>query len=152
MYYWLLSCLYGYEINVVTDAVIIVILQKQTETASIHKVKVEKSEENSKRNKDSIFKHDKNFIIKKGMEVILISPKTEQMAAKGTVQRAGDGECIEVMVNIVMRSRTMLHEAKGRITHMGHAQSRCIPWPRKNVSYLIALHCFSSCFNSCYLN
>ncbi|KAI5004161.1 hypothetical protein ZWY2020_031404 [Hordeum vulgare] len=82
-------------------------------------------------------------IIKCGMEVSLTSPNSTSVVAMGTIQKtdrkakATDGQpladCVEVLVNIVLKETTELPRAQGKTNKLGNAQARCIPWPRKNI-------------------
>ncbi|XP_037450565.1 uncharacterized protein LOC119320692 [Triticum dicoccoides] len=51
--------------------------------------------------------------------------------------KATDGQpladCVEVLVNVVLKETTELPRAQGKINKIGNAQARCIPWPRKNI-------------------
>jgi hypothetical protein len=67
------------------------------------------------------------------MDVGLTSPNSLQLIAVGTVQNSENAEFVEVLVNMVFKSTTVLPKSKGRITHIGQAQAHCIKWPRKNV-------------------
>ena len=77
------------------------------------------------------------------MEVSLSSPNSASVVEMGTIQKtdrnakASDGQpladCVEVLVNIVLKETTELSRAQGKINKLGNAQARCIPWPRKNV-------------------
>ena len=77
------------------------------------------------------------------MEVSLTSQNSASVVAMGTIQKtdrkakATDGQpladCVEVLVNIVLKEATELPRAQGKINKLGNAQARCIPWPRKNV-------------------
>ncbi|XP_044360007.1 uncharacterized protein [Triticum aestivum] len=42
-------------------------------------------------------------------------------------------DCVEVLVNIVLKETTELSRAQGKINKLGNAQARCIPWPHKNI-------------------
>jgi hypothetical protein len=76
--------------------------------------------------------------------VVLTSPNSAQLVAMGTVQSTDadaigfDGQplsdSVEVLVNIVYRNTTKLPRPHGRLTKMGNAQVKCIPWPMKHVS------------------
>lgn len=81
--------------------------------------------------------------IKCGMEVSLTSPNSASVVAMGTIQKtdrkakAIDGQpladCVEVLINVVLKETTELPRAQGKINKLGNAQARCIPWPRKNI-------------------
>ena len=72
--------------------------------------------------------------IKTGKEVGLTSPNSEQLVALGTVQKIGNNDYVEVLVNMVLKSTTQLPHPKGRMTIISHAEARCIRWPQRNVS------------------
>ncbi|KAF6991827.1 hypothetical protein CFC21_008877 [Triticum aestivum] len=81
--------------------------------------------------------------IKCGMEVSFTLPNSENVVAMGTIQKTNrkakaiDGQpladCVEVLVNIVLKETTELSRAQGKINKLGNAQARCIPWPHKNI-------------------
>ena len=111
------------------------------QVAMIKKIKLEKAEEMKKSNICSTIPKQR---ISRGMEVVLTSPNSSNLAALGTIQTAdinavgldGDplSDYVEVMVNIVYRETTVLPRPLGRMTRMGNAQAKCIPWPRNHVS------------------
>ena len=72
--------------------------------------------------------------IKTGMEVGLTSQNSEQLVALGTVQKNANADFVEVLVNMVLNSTTVLPHPKGRMTIVRHAEAHCIRWPKRNVS------------------
>ena len=121
-------------------------VKAQSEATIMHGVKIEKVAENNAARAKA---NRKDW--KKGMEVGLTSPNSLQVVAYGTVQnldkesKCFDGkplsDCIEVLVNYVLKETTLLPRAQGRITRLGSATAQCIPWPVKNVSYLTYYIC-----------
>ena len=73
-------------------------------------------------------------MIKSGMEVGLTSPNSEKLVALGTVQKVATDDYIEVVVNMVLHSTTLLPEPRGRMKIIRHAEAHCIRWPKKFVS------------------
>jgi hypothetical protein len=104
----------------------------------IHKVKLEKVEaNNAASNKFGI----RQIIeMKRGMDVTLSSPNSLCLAAVGTVQNVdpdavgSDGkplrDCVDVLVNYICSTTTLLPRPQGRLKKLGSAQAKCIPWPR----------------------
>ena len=92
--------------------------------------------------------------MKRGMDVGLTSPNSAKIVALGTIQEtdpnanAMDGQpladSVEVVVNYIFNSQTMLPRAHGKMKMLGNAQARCIPWPRLNVRNFYILFCSSS--------
>jgi hypothetical protein len=73
------------------------------------------------------------------MEVGLTSPNSEQLVAMGTVQEIQNEEFIQVMVNIVFKTTTVLPRPRGRMTMVGQTEAHCIQWPTKNVSFQVSV-------------
>lgn len=115
---------------------------------AIHKIKMEKAEDNLKKNKENSVKKKVSKTLKPGMDVALTSPYSEDIVALGTVQEVDKGDTIQVMVNIVLRSTTKLPEAQGRMTILGHAQAHSVPWPRQNVSHIHSHYLLLGILNS----
>lgn len=88
---------------------------------------------------------DTKAILKSGMKVGLISPKSGKMVALGTIQKTDknaisvDGQalndCVDILVNTVFNQHTIIPRAYGMISKLGSAQARCIPWPRDNLMH-----------------
>jgi hypothetical protein len=85
--------------------------------------------------------------IKKGMEVGLVSPNSLAVVAMATVQSTEDDVFVEVLVNVIFRTSTVLPKPTGRMTNIGQAQAQCIRWPRVMV---ICLPCliFVTCMHN----
>ncbi|KAM0922678.1 hypothetical protein ACQ4PT_006133 [Festuca glaucescens] len=113
--------------------------KKMLQSQEIHKVKVEKAQENSAARLQCKM-NNKNEIhsLKRGMEVSLGSPNSLELVALATVSNVDDKEIgpdyVEVLVNYVMKKSTMLPHAQGRINKMSNAQATCIMWPRVHMN------------------
>jgi hypothetical protein len=95
---------------------------------------VEKAEANLKYNNENNRKKTMSKPIKAGMKVALTSPRSKDVVALATVLDADSGDHIQVTINMIMRSTTILPQAQGKMRLLGHAQPRSVSWPRHNVS------------------
>ncbi|KAM0883584.1 hypothetical protein ACQ4PT_031561 [Festuca glaucescens] len=112
---------------------------KMLQSQEVHKVKLEKVQENSAaRPKCKLNKENEIHAFKRGMEVSLRSPDNLELVASATVSNVDDKEIgldyVEVMVNYVMKKSTMLPRAQGRIKNMSSAQASRILWPRVHIN------------------